>query len=1314
MAIKSEIHQFKGMQRDLSVSKYSPEYYFDAKNIRITSRDNNTLLSVTNERGNKKLEYTGDEIVGTYIGHATLNDYLILFTKYDSDPFPDRIFRITITKEEIVSKELYKGNLGFSVDNKLETLAVYENDNIQKVYWVDGINQSRVINIVGDNTKWVDTSFDFVPVINLDTNIVINKNSDSLGLFPSGVVQYAFSYYNLYGQESNIFYSSPLFYVTPPTRGASAEESVRCGFTIDIELPDANFDFIRIYSILRTSIDAVPTVKRIVDIQVPTEYAINRKITYTDTNTTGDTVDPTELLYKGGDLASFSTLTQKDNTLFLGNYTTLTKQFSEEEKEMAKSGSISEVEKSLYSFSGSSVYYPEFYFTLNESAAYVTTFKGGETYRLGIQAQDKTGRWSEVIFIKDYKVTNYPRCSQSSSTGSAKISYYITNLQYEVPSSLKQFFLDNGYRRVRGVIVYPSEAEREVICQGVIAPTVYNLKNRETSSPYAQSSWFFRPMIASLEGNSSYESKYGSKASWEDSYPIGASVTPSRSQEISPTFQTGEFCPDWNIVTLHSPEIEMGGLRLSDSDLKLRIIGSISFDANYGYRSITTETVSKSDGIGAYTPNVNAQYYNPPVNTNGANMMLSQINYIDYFIKDTSDNIGSRQLGWVIHPWHREGSITNDKTTSNHSTPYSKLKYNRTSNLRISLFTYYKSSGWESSYGITKVNTFDSDSSPIIKVPKPSNSNLSADIIYYGDIDTVLMPGAITNNIAISSFNTEAEEETSYNSFDYYDKDLVWLSHAWTTIGGGTDSMRYSNSPVSMRYKSNPHAVFAFNYTSDGKRYLYPHHNSFSPIDPNSQSDYLSSEGRDILWLGELYRSVENKFGGNTEEALASNIWTVAGDPVDLNISSTVVYSRGDTYFQRYDCLKTYPYSTEDTNNVTEILSFMCETHVNIDGRYDRNRGLQNNTTVSPTNFNLLNGVYSQKDNYFTNTYLSLNRKYSNRFPNTIAWSKQKTLGEETDTWTNITMLNTLDLDGDKGSVVSLNAFNNELYCFQERGFSNILFNSRVQIAASDGVPIEISNGFKVQGKRYISNSIGCNIKDSIVESPNGLYFIDDITNSIYLFNGQINSLSDKLGFRNYISTMDKTQVRSYYDRNNDDVYFRFGEDCLCYSELLGQFTSFMSYGKADTMFNIDNSFYSLYNNELWENFEGEYNMFYGEFKPYYITFISNSNESYDKVFNTLEFRADCWDNNTLLNNTTFDTLDVWDEYQHGTSTLTNIIGKPSPLKKKFRVWRANIPRDNSNKMNRIRNTWAYIKLSMNTPNTYRTELHDSTIYYYI
>ena len=492
-----------------------------------------------------------------------------------------------------------------------------------------------------------------------------------------------------------------------------------------------------------------------------------------------------------------------------------------------------------------------------------------------------------------------------------------------------------------------------------------------------------------------------------------------------------------------------------------------------------------------------------------------------------------------------------------------------------------------------------------------------------------------------------------------------------------------------------------------------------STIEDNTYQDVINADlGSNykygFLYLAELYNdNVQNRFGGTTQEALENNLWLPAGEPYNLtNADGTPVsnfdlfYTEGDTFFQRYDCMKVYPYTQEDQNSVTEIVSFLCETKVNLEGRYDNNRGQQSNLAMTPTNFNKMNTVYNQANNFFNYRTLNPDKFSLNYFPNVVTWTKEKQLGSLIDSWTNITMASTLDLDGDKGELVSLNTFKNEIFAFQKTGLSNILFNSRIQIPTSDGVPIEITNGLKVSGKRYISNTIGCSNKWSITESPSGLYFIDNETNSLYLFNGEITSLSDKLGFRQWISdhnvhtewdSVNYNNYRTFYDKNNNDVYFVYKDHCLCYSELVNQFTSFMSYESVPAMFNLSSEFYSFKNGKLWKQFAGNYNSFFGLFKPHSITFVSNAEEPSDKIFNTVEFRADSWNGSTLMN-TTFDTLTVWNEYQTGTVSLVNTLDKPSTLKKKFRVWRANIPRAANTKRDRIRNTWAYIKLGMNNP----------------
>ena len=46
------IFKIRGMQRDLSVSAFNSQYSYENKNIRIMSTDDNTMLSISNEKGN--------------------------------------------------------------------------------------------------------------------------------------------------------------------------------------------------------------------------------------------------------------------------------------------------------------------------------------------------------------------------------------------------------------------------------------------------------------------------------------------------------------------------------------------------------------------------------------------------------------------------------------------------------------------------------------------------------------------------------------------------------------------------------------------------------------------------------------------------------------------------------------------------------------------------------------------------------------------------------------------------------------------------------------------------------------------------------------------------------------------------------------------------------------------------------------------------------------------------------------------------------------------------------------------------------------
>lgn len=85
-----------------------------------------------------------------------------------------------------------------------------------------------------------------------------------------------------------------------------------------------------------------------------------------------------------------------------------------------------------------------------------------------------------------------------------------------------------------------------------------------------------------------------------------------------------------------------------------------------------------------------------------------------------------------------------------------------------------------------------------------------------------------------------------------------------------------------------------------------------------------------------------------------------------------------------------------------------------------------------------------------------------------------------------------------------------------------------------------------------------------------------------------------------------------------------------------------------------------------------------------------------------------------------FNTIRVWNEYQDtGEVNLQFINDTHSNMKKKFRIWRMDIPRDKDNVRQRIRNTWSKVKFTMNKPQTlsdkiYDMEIHDMGVVYFV
>lgn len=1464
--MEAQLAQFtnRGMNQDISVSKATNEFAFKNYNIRITAVNDNTLLSVTNEKlpSNLNIEFKNDTttkyIPGIYLGHAILNEYLVLFTTTKRDDYI-LVFTYDNSTSTLSGEIKYQGNLGFKDVESIECLPYYESEDIQKVYWVDGVHQPRVINIKSDNIlEGVDTQFDFNPPVNVFPDVTITKEYSGTGLFPAGVIQYFVSYYNKYGAETGIVWASDLQYVTEYNRAAGPDETVVCNFKIDISNVDTTYEYARVYSMQRTSLNATPICRIVGDININNSDTI----TIIDTNTNTETIDSTQLLFLGGDNFIASTLAQKDDTLFLGDI---------EVKEYTTEPEVLKLFENIYdsSYKSSIVKYeykeiPNSEFQLKSSEEYIKTFKWGEIYRFGIQFQSKDSKWTAPIWIGDKSVNIRPVVEDTV----IKVPTAVLTL-----SATAKETISNYYTNYRLLIAEATNADRRILAQGIVNPTVFNYEQRvKNTGPYAQASWLLRPRngkaaFEHLEGlgnkvtktedgkleftnlptceiqnslnklpgvlssgdksgviiniftkNTFYQydilkvtgdslANFGSveeklysdyfatfdieeasewlidsisnklaistselgisketlytslytiqyntsnatgninNTTWEfgwfaekpggeyirmdagisNTIPYGGCVT-FREIDDAIIDRTEEYknnyYVDSSILTFHSPEIE-DNLELFDgADLSVSIIGVVPIDKTISELNVETETAGYSGTIGVNTN------YNKEENKALVNEAIFKDN------SWTEDGVlnNNSLVSYYMYTWNKQSSIIGQTADSKKegvdtgnedleplTSTYAKLKTKTFANKYYSKGNQY----------FTKFPSFKN-----IKPTVFSSNELSSKVLYNFD-KAVIYQGNCDTVVPTTTYKTLSKDLNYYKVF--------WKDY--NNIDNYSEKLKQYD-PVSIKYKTMPHLVFNIGDTalpvlySKEPSYFQKLSTEYGNIETisypwfknsdieygqlNLEEDYEHEISIDTpyFYLVEVAReSIDSSkiYGGVSENAIENIKWIPASNAVPVNKDINISY--GDTYFQRWNCLHSYQYTPEDNNSVIEVASFMVETHKNIEGIYDKNKIIQRLLTINSETFNKENPVYSQSNNYFT--YNILDEKFNQtKYANQVAFSLQKTSTSEIDTWCNITLASSFNLNGLYGKLNKLVTINDNIIAFQDKAISAINFNNRTALSTESGIPIEIANSGKVNGYSIISSNIGCQNKKSICEASSGVYFIDDYNKTMYGFNKEglanISSNGMSMWFKNNLTG--KEQL--FYDGLTNDVYITNDKDCLVYNEGLQHFTSFMDYSNIYSLFNFNGASILLDNvNNIIPK-----KMFGGDYTSDYSMEYKINPEPYSyNTFTNVEYIADCLSSVKPVDaiptnvkedfNLPFDELEVWNEYQYGKTDIKDRFAYPN-FENKFRKWRVDIPRDeySKNKLGRIKNPWILLKLNNTSNHDDKMVFHNLLVKYY-
>jgi hypothetical protein len=281
-----------GMNSDADKSVLGKNQYIYAENFRLFGDSPNTIGSLENVSGNTLLSnYIGDIIPSGYyeIGYCNIRDELYIFATQNTSAGQtgySRIIQVLFDSNGYPTSSTVIYNDQYSSDgsrllwnnlpaNRIKAVGRYESSTIKKIYFVDGYNPIRSINVaIVSSTTPVD-KFDIIPNFNVSAP---QFSSFGSGKLTSGKIQYAYQMYDLNGVETLFSPTSPLISISETSgqsgsnktfKGSDLGKDTGKGIRISIQ-PSSGYNRIRVVSIKYNSLNSIPIISIIADQDIST------------------------------------------------------------------------------------------------------------------------------------------------------------------------------------------------------------------------------------------------------------------------------------------------------------------------------------------------------------------------------------------------------------------------------------------------------------------------------------------------------------------------------------------------------------------------------------------------------------------------------------------------------------------------------------------------------------------------------------------------------------------------------------------------------------------------------------------------------------------------------------------------------------------------------------------------------------------------------------------------------------------------------------------------------------------------------------
>jgi len=343
MPTKAAVHTFKkGMVKDLDRSLLTSDAYLDANNFRIVTGLGESTGALENIEGNHLMNPGVNNICPDeyqIAGSCLLRDLLVLFITNETN---SKILTVTFYElfEEIntvttIYDDAHNGGTGtldFSINHPIKAIGRYETPNIQKVYWTDGYNNIRYVDIAKNLTVTGDpyTADDYMPVSMFEFLPMFTPSKPALvgivgGSLMSGMVQYSYQLYRLNGSSTAFSPVSDMIHVvstgdfsTNTIQYIGDEESKQTGkgFRLSIVNNDTGYNRLRLVRVHYSSFNSVPSINIASEIEISTSPGT---ITVTDVGDSVDSLTLDEFNIASTELFKCEDIASKNNRLFAAN-----------------------------------------------------------------------------------------------------------------------------------------------------------------------------------------------------------------------------------------------------------------------------------------------------------------------------------------------------------------------------------------------------------------------------------------------------------------------------------------------------------------------------------------------------------------------------------------------------------------------------------------------------------------------------------------------------------------------------------------------------------------------------------------------------------------------------------------------------------------------------------------------------------------------------------------------------------------------------------------------------------------------------------